>query len=72
MALLDSTRIRLHPTPAERVALAVATWISLAVAQRMERRRQRVTDAHATYALADDVAASRDEDRARAYLLGIR
>lgn len=72
MALLDSTRIRLHPTPAERVALTVATWISLGVALRMERRRQRVTDVQATLALADDVAATREANRARAYLLGIR
>ena len=34
MALIESTRARLHPTPAERLALALATWISVGVGWR--------------------------------------
>lgn len=72
MALIDSSRIRLRPTPAERVALAVASWLSLAVATRMNRRVNRSAEAHAIRDLRDGVSARRDDDRARAYLLGIR
>jgi hypothetical protein len=72
MALIDTTRIRLHPTPAERLALTLATWISIRVADRMERRARRAVEVHATQHVADGAAARRDTDRARAYLLGIR
>ncbi len=72
MALLDTSRARLQPTPAERLALTVAAWISLLVAQRIERRHRRATSAHAAQVRTESLAAARDENRARAYLLGIR
>ena len=75
MALIESTRARLHPTPAERLALALATWISVGVAERMARRAQRLTDActASDAAALEDVAAThRDREHARACLLGIR
>lgn len=72
MALIDSTRIRLHPTPAERVALVTASWISKRVADRMDARARRVSEAHATHAAVADESRRRDAERARSYLLGIR
>ncbi len=75
MALIESTRARLNPTPAERLALALATWISVGVAERMARRVQRLNDActASDAAALEDVAAThRDREHARAYLLGIR
>lgn len=72
MALIDSTRIRLHPTPAERVALLTAAWISARVADRMARRVERVGEAAATAGAHRDATSRRDAERARAYLLGIR
>ena len=59
MALIESTRIRLRPTPAERVALTVATWISTGVANRMDRRARILTEAHVRRAAHDaDTGAS--------------
>lgn len=72
MALLDTTRIRLHPTPAERLALTLATWISLGVAHRMDRRAARAVEVRVTQDAAAAASARRDGERARAYLLGIR
>lgn len=72
MALVETTRIRLGPTSAERAALNVASWISLSVANRMGRRAQRAAELHTTQAIQGAVALRRDDDRAKAYLLGIR
>ncbi|MBN9176301.1 MAG: hypothetical protein J0I43_02895 [Microbacterium sp.] len=72
MALIESTRIRLRPTPAERVALTVATWISTGVANRMDRRARILTEAHVRRAAHDADTARREVERARAHLLGIR
>ncbi|GAA1652849.1 hypothetical protein [Microbacterium flavum] len=72
MALIDTTRIRLRATPAERVALAAAAWISTCVAHRMAQRADRAAETLARQNAIDDVTRRRDQERARAHLLGIR
>ena len=60
------------PTAAERIALGAAAALSTWVADRMERRVDRSDRILARRRIENELSAARDEQRARAYLLGLR
>ncbi|GAA2013816.1 hypothetical protein [Microbacterium ulmi] len=72
MALVHATRITSQPTPAERVALAIAVRIADVVAWRIQRRADRVAGAVPARTTVQDAAAARDAHRAEAHWLGLR